>query len=99
MWLGNIPDRAECEKSSGISVSDKQFAELKKVLESYVKVTALTGVKEFSKAELERNVWLLNSAGFNQPQMERILDVDQSTISRILIGRATNKKDEKNSQK
>ena len=60
-----------------------------------MKVAALTGVKEISKAELERNVWVLNYAGFNQPQMERILDVDQSTISRILTGKVAKKKDNK----
>jgi len=60
-----------------------------------MKVTALTAIKEISKKEQDRNVWLLNSAGFNQYQIESILDLDQSAISRILNRRAGKKKDKK----
>lgn len=60
-----------------------------------MKVAALSSIKEMSKPELDRNVWLLNSAGFNQPQIESILEVDQSAISRILKRKVSKKKDKK----
>ncbi len=60
-----------------------------------MKVTALTAIKEISKKELDKNVWLLDSAGFKQTQIESILDVDQSAISRILTRKAGKKKDKR----
>ncbi len=77
---------------NSITITDKQFAELKEALGSYLKVIALNGVKELSKTQEGRNVWLLNSAGFNQPQIAGILDIDQSAVSRILTGKAGKKK-------
>jgi len=83
---------------SSISLTDEQFKELREALGSYVKVVALAGINEISKAHLARNVWLLRSAGFSQPQIENILDVDQSTVSRILAGKTSKKKDKKTTE-
>jgi predicted transcriptional regulator len=60
-----------------------------------MKVTALTAIREISKKEQDKNVWLLDSAGFSQYQIESILDIDQSAISRILNRKAGKKKDNK----
>ena len=81
------------EKSSSISKED--LAQAKKLFESYLKVTALAAIHDATRKEIERNVWMLDSAGFTQTQIENILDIDQSTVSRILTGKATKRKGKK----
>ena len=67
--------------------TEKQFAELKKLLHSYVKITAIGAVREMSDSEMARNTWLLNEAGYIQPEIAKMLGTSQPTVSRILAGK------------
>jgi len=71
--------------------TDSQFKELKELLKSYLRIVALSGVRE---NEIEKNVWLLSSAGYCQEEIGKILNVSQPTISRILSGKSAGKKAE-----
>lgn len=76
---------------NSVTFTDAQFRELQKFLQSYLRVMALSGIE---KDETERNIWLLDSANYSQEEVARILQVSQSTISRVLAGKATKKKEE-----
>jgi hypothetical protein len=71
---------------SPIVLTDSQFENLRELLQSYLKVVAIGAVREISEKELERNTRLLNSAGFGQKEIAKILHSSQPTISRILAG-------------
>ena len=85
-------DEKKRNEHGSVSFTDAQFTELQKLLQSYIRVTALSGIKE---NEIERNVWLLESANYSQEEIARILNVSQPTISRVLARKATKKKGEK----
>lgn len=74
-----------------LTFTNLQFEELTDLLKSYLKITALNNIKE---NEIEKNVWILYSAKYNQDEIARILHLSQSTISRTLTGRAETKKEE-----
>lgn len=79
-------------KSSGVTLTDKQFEELKKLIESYVKVAAIGAMREISDKELERNARLLDAAGYSQPEIGVVLHRAQSNISDILAGKLTKRR-------
>jgi len=85
-------DEKTHNEHNSVTFTDAQFTELQKFLQSYLRVMALSGIKE---NEIERNVWLLNSANCSQEEIGRILHVSQPTISRVLAGKAAKKKGEK----
>jgi predicted transcriptional regulator len=64
-----------------------QFAELKKLLQTYVRITAIGYIREMSDSEMQRNTWLLNEAGYIQPEIAKMLGTSQPTVSRILAGK------------
>ena len=64
-----------------------QFAELKKLLQTYVRITAIGYIREMSDSEMQRNTWLLNEVGYDQRAIAKILGTSQPTISRILAGK------------
>ncbi|MGA3191310.1 MAG: helix-turn-helix transcriptional regulator [Candidatus Bathyarchaeia archaeon] len=79
-------------EDNSVTFTNAQFKELQKFLQNYLRVMALSGTKE---NETDRNVWLLNSANYSQEEIGRILHLSQPTISRILAGKASTKKEEK----
>ena len=72
-----------------MSFNNSQFLELKKLIESYLKITALGAIREISDKELERNARILDVAGFSQMEIGTILHRAQSNISDILAGKVT----------
>ena len=70
-----------------MSLTDSQFAELKKLIETYLKMTALGSLREISDKELERNARILEVAGFSQREIGTILHRAQSNISDVLAGK------------
>jgi hypothetical protein len=68
-------------------LTDLQFDELRKLFQWYVRVTALGAVREISDRQMPRNAWLLDQAGYTQPEIAKISAVSQPTISRILSGK------------
>jgi len=60
---------------------------LKTIIQSYIKVTALGAIREISDNELERNVRILDAAGFSQREIGTILHRAQSNVSDILAGK------------
>lgn len=85
-------DKKTHNEHNSVTFTNAQFRELEKFLQSYLRVMALSGIKE---NEIERNVWLLISANYSQEEIGRILNVSQPTISRVLAGKATKTKGEK----
>lgn len=73
-------------RNESITLTEVQFRELKQLLESYLKVTALEGLK-LSKTEIERDTWLLNAAGFSQDAICKILHTSKTTVNQILKGK------------
>jgi len=71
--------------------TESQFGEVQKFLQNYLKIMALGSIRE---NETERNVRLLNSANYSQEEIATILHLSQSTVSRVLAGKATKKKEE-----
>jgi len=69
------------------SFSDSQFTEVKKLIETCLKITALGSIREMSDRELERNARILDAAGFSQREIGTILHRAQSNISDILAGK------------
>ena len=69
------------------SLSDSQFAEVKKLIETYLKITALGSIHEISDKELERNARILDAAGFSLREIGTILHRAHSNISDILAGK------------
>jgi hypothetical protein len=69
------------------SLSDSQFAEVKKLIQTYLKITALGSIREVNDKELERNARILDGAGFSQREIGTILHRAQSNISEILAGK------------
>ncbi len=78
-----------------VTFTDSQFEDLKKFLQSYLKVAALAAVREVTEKEMERNTWLLNVAGYSQKETATILHTLQPTISRILTGKRPKRKGKK----
>ncbi len=70
-----------------------QYEELKRMLRTYIKVTALGAISEVSKNQVERNTWLLDVAGFSQDEIAKILHTSQATTSRILAGKGGKRKE------
>lgn len=75
------------EPSSLVTLTNSQFQDLKKFLQSYLKVTALGAIREVSDKEIEKNVWILNVADFKQEEIAKILKTSQGTVSKILAGK------------
>ena len=74
------------ENSSTITFTDPQFEELRKLIQSYIRVTAL-GAIEISDKEAERNARLLDAAVFSQTEIGKILHRAQSNVSDLLSGK------------
>jgi len=70
-------------------LTDAQFAELKKLFQTYVRITAIGAIREMTDSEMAKNTWLLNEAGYKQPEIAKILGASQPTIGRILAGKPT----------
>jgi predicted XRE-type DNA-binding protein len=85
-------DKKTQNKHGSVTFTDSQFKELQQLLQSYLKITALSGIKE---NEMEKNVWLLSSASYSQEEIGKILHVSQPTISRVLAGKSAKKAEEK----
>lgn len=83
--------KKESELADQLTLSATQFDEMKKISKAFLRVTAIGSIKAITKEELDKNVWLLDAAGLTQPEIERILGADQSTISRILSGKLKRK--------
>lgn len=83
------PRDDDSKDSPGLTAA--QFAELKEFAKTFLKITAIGSIKAISKGEMHKNVWLLDAAGFSQPQIALILSVDQATVSRILTGKLKKK--------
>jgi predicted transcriptional regulator len=82
----------EKTQNDPVTFTNAQFRELQNFLRNYLRIMALSGIKE---NEIERNVWLLDSAKYSQEEIGKILHLSQPTISRVLSGKATKKKGEK----
>ncbi len=81
------------ENQSGIvSFTDKQFEDLRKWVQSYFEIAALGAISALTDELIERNVWLLNAAGYEQKQIATILHSSQPVVSRILAGKARKRK-------
>lgn len=78
-----------------VTLTDAQFDELKKLIQNYLKITAIAAIREISESEIERNARLLSAAGFSQKEIALILHSSQPIISRILVGTWRRKKGEK----
>lgn len=89
-------DEKTHNEHNSVTFTNAQFRELQKFLQGYLRVMALSGTKE---NEIERNVWLLDSANYSQEEIGRILHVSQPTISRVLAGKATKKEGRKMSRR
>ena len=75
-----------------VTLTDAQFDELKKLIQNYLKITAIAAIREISESEIERNARLLSEAGFSQRKIGLILHTSQRTIARILAGTWKRKK-------
>lgn len=84
--VGSPKNLHEKKQSASINLTDTQFDELKKLLQDYLKITAMAAIREINENSLERNARILNTAGFTQSEIGRILHVSQPTIARILTG-------------
>jgi hypothetical protein len=84
------------ERSSNI-LTDWQFAELKKIMDSYVKVVAFGSIRQFTDEELERNARLLDAAGYTQREIGKILHRAPSSINDILAGKTSERKGKRDS--
>jgi hypothetical protein len=82
-------------RKSSLTLTDPQFKELKALIQSYVKVAALGAIREISDKELERNVRLLNAAGYSSREIGAILDRGKSTINDLLAGKTKPRKAER----
>lgn len=74
------------KQSASITLTDTQFDELKRFLQNYLKITAMTTIRDISEETLERNARILDTAGFTQEEIGKILNVSRPTITRILAG-------------
>lgn len=86
------------ESKDSLGLSEAQFAELKEIAKTFLKITAIGSIKAISKGEMHKNVWLLDAAGLSQPQIALILSIDQATVSRILSGKFKKKYAEGNEE-
>jgi DNA-binding transcriptional regulator LsrR (DeoR family) len=68
-------------------LTNAQFAELKRLLQTYVRITAIGAIREMSDSEMARNTWLLNEAGYSQRDIAKILRTSAMTVNRILAGK------------
>jgi len=75
-----------------VTFTDSQFRQLRELLESYVKVSALGAIREVAEKEIVKNAWLLNAAGYSQYEIASILQTSQPTVSRILAGKPSKDK-------
>ena len=75
------------EPQGSATLSAAQFAELKEIAKTFLKVSAIGSIKAISREEMHKNVWLLDAAGLSQPQIALVLSIDQATVSRILSGK------------
>jgi len=83
---------------ASLMLSDNQFGELRKMLESYLRITALAAIRELGDEYMERNVWLLKTAGCSQDEIAKILKSSQPVVSRILAGQSSKKRDKEASE-
>ncbi|HEV2120636.1 MAG TPA: hypothetical protein VGS11_11125 [Candidatus Bathyarchaeia archaeon] len=65
---------------------------MKELIQSYIRVTALGAIREISDKELERNVRLLNAAGYSSREIGAILDRSKSNVNDLLAGQKKSKK-------
>ncbi|HKM51420.1 MAG TPA: hypothetical protein VJZ75_09595 [Candidatus Bathyarchaeia archaeon] len=86
-------DKKTEDSSKPCVFTSAQFAELMKLLQNYVHITAIGAIREMSDSEMQRNTWLLKEAGYTQPEIAKILATSQPTISRILAGKPAKHKD------
>jgi predicted XRE-type DNA-binding protein len=75
------------ESQEPLTLTADQFAELKELAKTFLKVKAIGSIRAISREEMHKNVWLLDAAGLSQPQIALVLSIDQATVSRILGGK------------
>jgi hypothetical protein len=86
--------KGEKDSPSTLAFSHKQFEDLKRLLQSCLRVLALGAIQRISEEDLQKNTWLLNTAGYSQVEIATILQSSQPTISRILSGKPVKLKPE-----
>lgn len=72
-----------------VTFTDSQFQRFERLLETYIKVTAIGAIRELTKNEMVRNTWLLNAAGYSQREIASILQTSQPTVNRIIAGKSS----------
>jgi len=92
-------DKRKESASEPTVFTSAQFAELKKLLHAYVRITALGAIRELSDSEMVRNTWLLNEAGCSQREIAKILGTSAMTVNRILAGKPAKDKDKREEAK
>jgi predicted XRE-type DNA-binding protein len=81
------PEKLQGKKQlDSFTLTDAQFDELKSIFRDYLKIVAMTAIKDTGEEALERNVRILHTAGFAQKEIGKILHVSQPTVSRALAG-------------
>ncbi len=63
-----------------VTLTDAQFGELKKMFQSYLRIAALGAIGELDDEHMERNVWLLKTAGYYQDEIAKILKSSQQVL-------------------
>jgi hypothetical protein len=58
-------------------------------LDTYAKIVALSAIK--AKSELEKSIWILDTAKFTQNQICKILHVSDHTVRAVLEGKGLKK--------
>jgi hypothetical protein len=86
-------------ESDRIALTTAQFEELKRLLESYLKISALGAARELTRREIEKNTWLLHTGGFSQDEIRRILRVSKKTVNQILRGKYIRRKTQEEEEK
>lgn len=70
-----------------LTFTDAQFEELKKLLQDYLKISAIAAVKDINEDEIERNARLLSAAGLSTREIGIILHCSHNKVAEILAGK------------
>lgn len=80
--------KTEQDEIPKMTFTDAQFERLAEIFQSYVKVKALNAVKTSTKSEIEKSIWILTTAKFEQQkEITKILHVSDHTIRDVLKGK------------
>ena len=72
--------------NTSVTLTDAQFKEFKKLMQNYLRITALAAIRKIDENEIERNTRLLSAAGFSNREIGKILHTSKDTVRRILDG-------------